>query len=251
MDGFDIGMYRYNSTTDDFDLYPVGVYNPLAVQLFKLEKYTWPDGGTTPPSDTRETDNDCPFDDDDVESSEFGIIIANIVIFITLLVFCATTYLIGKRYFPLRVTRLTVREPYSQSDIVLMVTIGVEFAQAITFGPDLNSLDSFIGDLGDMVSVDLDDLVDLKNGLFWTILHIVHVLVVIWAFSYLFIALKLTARMPNSSIISNIRTLIDLILPVLGGLCFLPIISILLDVFLCYETSGDDMDDAFLLKDCY
>jgi hypothetical protein len=32
---------------------------------------------------------------------------------------------------------------------------------------------------------------------------------------------------------------------------FMPTIAVLSSVFICYETSGDDVDDAFMDKDCY
>jgi hypothetical protein len=40
-------------------------------------------------------------------------------------------------------------------------------------------------------------------------------------------------------------------LPIIGNLFFIPIISFLLDVFVCVETIGDDIDDAVLSKDCH
>ncbi|MEE4247394.1 MAG: hypothetical protein V2I33_18445 [Kangiellaceae bacterium] len=42
-----------------------------------------------------------------------------------------------------------------------------------------------------------------------------------------------------------------ILLPVIGNVLFMPIIGIMLSVFICYETSGEDVNDAFLAKDCY
>ena len=41
------------------------------------------------------------------------------------------------------------------------------------------------------------------------------------------------------------------LIPILSNFFFIPIISILLSVFLCDETTGDDIDDAILVKDCH
>ncbi|CAG9335814.1 unnamed protein product [Blepharisma stoltei] len=38
---------------------------------------------------------------------------------------------------------------------------------------------------------------------------------------------------------------------ILGNLCFIPFVSVLLDVFVCDESIGDSFTDSFLAKDCY
>lgn len=45
--------------------------------------------------------------------------------------------------------------------------------------------------------------------------------------------------------------MVEFLLPVLGNLGFLPIISTLLNVFVCDESIGDGFDESFLAKDCY
>ena len=43
----------------------------------------------------------------------------------------------------------------------------------------------------------------------------------------------------------------DLLMPTFGNVLFLPIVSTLVSVFLCYNASGPDLTDSFLVKDCY
>ena len=43
----------------------------------------------------------------------------------------------------------------------------------------------------------------------------------------------------------------DFIIPVLCNIGFIPIVFTLTEVYMCVETSGDDLTDAFLRKDCY
>ena len=40
-------------------------------------------------------------------------------------------------------------------------------------------------------------------------------------------------------------------LPILSNLAFLPMVYAMTEVFMCVETSGDDLTDSFLRKDCY
>jgi hypothetical protein len=48
-----------------------------------------------------------------------------------------------------------------------------------------------------------------------------------------------------------LKSMSDTFQPIIGNILFLPIVSILLEVFMCTETSGDDLEASFLNKDCY
>lgn len=45
--------------------------------------------------------------------------------------------------------------------------------------------------------------------------------------------------------------MVELFLPILGNMSFLPIISTLFNVFKCTESTGDSFTDSFMDKDCY
>ena len=49
----------------------------------------------------------------------------------------------------------------------------------------------------------------------------------------------------------TMQTVTDMLMPIIGNVCFLPIISVLLEVFLCDQATGNDIADAVLTKDCY
>jgi hypothetical protein len=46
-------------------------------------------------------------------------------------------------------------------------------------------------------------------------------------------------------------TLGENILPFIGNACFIPIVAILMDVFKCTESVGDEFEDAYLDRDCH
>ena len=56
---------------------------------------------------------------------------------------------------------------------------------------------------------------------------------------------------PTSELLKVFRYVASYAIPFIGNVLFIPIISILLSVFLCDQTMGDDIDDAILSKDCY
>jgi hypothetical protein len=105
--------------------------------------------------------------------------------------------------------------------------------------------------MGQAASVDLGNLMSMRNGVFWWVLNIVMGLTIVMLVLYLFNTFAIKERFPESGMMANIKSLSDSVLPIIGNMAFLPIVSILLDVFICTETSGRDLEDAFLHKDCY
>lgn len=45
--------------------------------------------------------------------------------------------------------------------------------------------------------------------------------------------------------------LAEIIIPILGHIGFLPIMSTLFNIFLCDKSIGDEFTDSFMNKDCY
>jgi hypothetical protein len=105
--------------------------------------------------------------------------------------------------------------------------------------------------LGRMASVDLENVIDLREGVFWTVLTVVNCLAVVMFLLYIFNVFAIRGKFPHSGILANLKSLSDTVLPIIGNILFLPIVSILLEIFMCVETSGDDLEDSFLYKDCY
>jgi hypothetical protein len=105
--------------------------------------------------------------------------------------------------------------------------------------------------IGQAVGADLSNLVNMQNGVFWWVLNVVIGLTILMFVLYMFNTFAIEGRFPESGMMANMKSLSDSVLPIIGNMAFLPIVSILLDVFICTETSGSDLDDAYLHKDCY
>lgn len=118
-------------------------------------------------------------------------------------------------------------------------------------GPSLTNIASIFEDMGSASSVNMEDFVDVKNGVFWSIVNVLLALIAVWVFLFIFIVCKCFNRESSNMFISTLSSYSVLILPILGNMFYLPFISMFTSVFVCYETTGDDKDDAFLAKDCY
>ena len=72
----------------------------------------------------------------------------------------------------------------------------------------------------------------------------------------LYVFFRLDEKLERIVLLGNLGWISWLVLPYLGNLCFLPIISILLDVFICghgVAINPDDITykDSVLFRDCY
>lgn len=73
---YEITQISYAEEIKFFNFNRIGTYSSISDTLFNFDPFTWPDGSTDPPSDTRTYTSDCPFDMDLVETSDFGTQVA-------------------------------------------------------------------------------------------------------------------------------------------------------------------------------
>jgi hypothetical protein len=149
------------------------------------------------------------------------------------------TVIIWKRFWRSTIPKLTEPKLMSINDILIMLIVLTDFFQFMAVGPDFSSLSGFIMDMSHAFSVDMSNLVAIKEGFYWIILEAVLVICFIWALLCLMIVQKIDIRFERVSICKNLGLISDNVLPILGNAGFLPIISILLDVYICDEAVGD------------
>jgi hypothetical protein len=159
------------------------------------------------------------------------------------------TAFITKKYWNYYVKPLSDRHKYSFQDMVLIAVLVIDFLQLIAIGPKYEGMIPVIYDAGKMVSVDLSDVVEMKGGLFWIMLDVVYATCLLWFVCCLLVLKNFDLRF-NWYLCKEFGYYAENILPFLSNACFIPIISILTDVFLCTESIGDDYTDSFLDRDC-
>jgi hypothetical protein len=104
------------------------------------------------------------------------------------------------------------------------------------------------------MSVDISNLTTLREGVYWIMLNVVICFCFVWLLLVLVILNKLDIKLERFTICKNLGFVAENVLPVLGNACFLPIISIILDVYVCDKAHGDkpySFSDSFLARDCY
>jgi hypothetical protein len=243
---------EFDTVEDKFKYTYIGTYNPLSTKLFNfIIPFIWPNGWTSPPTDTRTYSQKCPFPDGTDEPSFVGKVIAGLASLTVLLLTVAISITIFKRFWRVSVIPIDVRTEFSQADMILAFGLFADFLQYISMGPDFSDIVQFVATMSEAASLDLANLLTFEEGVFWFVLNVTIGLCVTMFVLYLFNTFGIKDKLPQSGIMANLKTFSDMMLPILGELAFLPIIATLIEVYNCTETTGDDITDAFLHKDCY
>ncbi|CAG9318589.1 unnamed protein product [Blepharisma stoltei] len=238
-----------NSTSE---VYEVGYLEPYSTQILSITNpLIYPDGSSTKPSDIRNINGKCPFPDREIQTFAKG---RGLMFGFCFLVFAITsiiTFIIWQKWWNISVEILEEKKEISTDDFIVGATIPIEFFQFVSMGPNFSVFGSILSNLSSMSTIELEDVIKLQNGVFWIITDIVLVCIAIWAVLCVIVLLRLHERWEELWIFRNLGVIAEYLMPVLGNICFMPFISICLDVFLCDKSIGEDFTDSFLVKDCY
>jgi hypothetical protein len=116
-----------------------------------------------------------------------------------------------------------------------MILGGSIFSDSVQFmamGPAIGSWAYAFQMIGNAASINLENVIDLKNGVFWFVLIVCLAACFVMFIFYLFNIFMLKKILPSSGILANIKSISDMLLPIIGNILFLPIVSTLLEVFI-------------------
>lgn len=134
-------------------------------------------------------------------------------------------------------------------DVLVLFTVLCDYFQFAAVGPNLAGLSHFMMSLSASMGYDMDKLVNITNGVYWVVLDVALALVFVWTIICFLKFTRLDVLL--SKLWSRFEYWTDLLMPALGNLLFLPIISTLTNAFLCFKFTSDSLKDSFLNKDCF
>ncbi|CAG9319127.1 unnamed protein product [Blepharisma stoltei] len=247
-----------NVQADKFDIsgnvipYFIGVLKPFSTQILHITNpLVYPGGTTTKPTDLRNQNSDCPFPDDKVKTFIKGKILIFGICFAIALVSMIITFVIWKRWWNIPIEELKEKQEISFPDLIVAITIAIEFFQYASMGPNISYLSSVMNNFSNSLTLELTNIIKLKNGVFWIIVDAVYGLILLWISMCAVVLFRLDEKYSHFSIFRFVAWLADYMMPILGNLCFIPFISICLDIFVCDQSIGDNFTDSFLSFDCY
>ncbi|CAG9319080.1 unnamed protein product [Blepharisma stoltei] len=251
-------LSKFDVQTNKFDVngnlvkYIIGALRPLSTHILQITNpIIYSDGTTIKPADLRNQDNPCPFPDDSVKTFMKGKILVFGICFSIAFISIIITIYIWKRWWNAQIDELKDKQEVSFPDVIIGATIVIEFFQYSSMGPNFSMISPFLAEISNPFGLELQNIIKLKNGVFWVVVDIVFGSIVIWITMCMVILFRLDEKYARVSPFRLIAWLADYLMPILGNLCFIPFISICLDIFVCDESIGDSFTDSFLAKDCY
>ncbi|OMJ69646.1 hypothetical protein SteCoe_32578 [Stentor coeruleus] len=238
-----------NETTNNFYLKDVMIidrYSTNAITAISEIEWTTQDKST--PTNFRAI-SDCPFDSYLVKNVSrpkkilYGL--STFFAFLTII----SAYLSSKLN-QLTFTQIEEKVPISLSDYIFMSYFFFQIFQYLTQGPDQKTYQYIVNNFQIMISLDFNLYFNLKNEIFWHFFYSVLVLSYLWIFLCIFIMLRIDLRFSSNYIISGISLTCDIFLPLFGHLGFIPMISMLFNIFNCNQGIGNNLTESFLDLDC-
>ena len=192
----------------------------------------------------------CPFDNYLVRDSSLGRLMLYMfsAIFLTLSLIVA--YLAAKSTKLTTFTEMKTSYIITFADMVFLSFFFFEFFQILAEGPDQNSYKSLVNNVQLALSLDFSLYFELKFSTFWVVLYTAIGLTSIWMALCLFVTPNWIHAFQDRLCVDKLIWISDLLLPTIGHIGFLPILSMLMNVFVCNQAIDDGLTNSFLVGDC-
>ncbi|CAG9319079.1 unnamed protein product [Blepharisma stoltei] len=250
-DAYQFDQVTLNQTTGNLSINIAGYLKPFSTQLiYILNPLIYPDGTMKKPSDLRNVNDDCPFPKNKIKTFAKGRGLLFGICFTSAFIAGIVTIVIKKKLWNFAIIELLEPEASFQ-DFIVAATIFIESFQFASMGPDFSVLSTLLYSLTQLTTIDLENFIKFEKGMFWIIVNIVFCGIWLWVLLCIVILLRLHEKYDNLWVFRNLGLLGENLMPILGNLCFIPFISICLDIFQCDQSIGDNFTESFLSKDCY
>jgi len=235
----------------------IGLYNPTSTVLFRFySDLIWCDGGTVVPLDMRLSTIGCPFEDRfNKEFPKGKYLLWGICAFIALLT-AALTAIIWRIAWNRPLEHLLERKELEINDVIVMAGIAIELVQYLSIGPDVTFLSQALFKFMSSTTMDIQDFITYRNGgygLVWTgVVSSVAASILMG----IVVFLHLDVRFDWVPCCKGLGEISEMVVPFVGNLLFLPIISVLMNAYVCVKGTGTDETslgfvDSYLSVDCY
>ncbi|CAG9309874.1 unnamed protein product [Blepharisma stoltei] len=235
---------RIQSLYEDF----VGQYDINSAQLITLYKsILWYDNTTVVPTDTIVYENGCPFPKSKISNSNSGASILYGISAALIAFTIITAFAVWKRFWKnITIKKLSTATRVHFEDYILMWFMAADFFQFISQGPDISELYIWLSKACSYSLIHFDSSV--TGDIYWIYLYSAMIIACFWIFSAFILIFKL--KMLDSWMLRYARKISLLLLPIIGNLLFVPMISVLLSIFQCDKGIGSIITDSFIKNDC-
>ncbi|OMJ84245.1 hypothetical protein SteCoe_14666 [Stentor coeruleus] len=205
----------------------------------------WPEGNKI--SNYR-PENPCNFDSFMVKSSTKGkILLYTICAFCFLVTLIIFIYTLKNKN---NIEPLTHENQLNFEDIAYFAYFPFQFFQFLVMGPDENAYKYLLNNFQVLLALNYDLYFNVKFSLFWYIFTFNFILVTLWILFSLIYILNLDYRYPRFFSSFGFNRILKTIIPIIGHIGYLPLISMLMSIYLCIDGISDKLQDSFMMQDC-
>lgn len=212
----------------------------------QINEFVWPTGGAPP--NIRATSK-CDLDDYNVRDSNEAIRILYIfcaILFVTAAVAAGVTlYKQNLSFCNLENTQVA-----SINDKIFSSYFWLELFQWISIGPSQESYKKVFKNIHILFSVNIVSYFNLEDERFWKAFYAIFGIICIFVFLCIMQFFKVSEKFQRFHILQLIHKFSISFLPIFGHFLFIPVVSTLLDIFMCNNKIGDDLSDSYLDQDC-
>ena len=242
-----IQQLYYNNTLNSTLTINIAVLDRYSAQLITIiNPYEWPTG-TAPPNFLPYSP--CPFDDFQVISSQSGKAILYAICALFFVVALASVVYAEKR-FPNEIKQITEESIISFEDMIFFAYFPFQFFQFITMGPDQGAYHYLVNGFEVLISMDFSIYFNITFDAFWNFHYGVLVATAIFILMMIFYLNQIDTRCAGLWIVHKIDVFSFMIISIIGHIGFLPLFSMLMNIFLCYQGISDQVTDSYLFQDC-
>ncbi|CAG9336167.1 unnamed protein product [Blepharisma stoltei] len=240
--------FRWDEKQNSLDDYLVGKYDWGSTQLFSFyETIIWNDNMTTTYPSDMIMEGECPFDEKLIEYSTKGAAILYGFCFFVLIVAATATNFAWKSWKHIRINNLSVKAQAKFEDYLEHLIIFINFLQFLAMSPDIKEYDEYSSLLAGYIALNLDWMIERNK--FWYFTYIILGAAGTWIYISFNILLAVDAKY-SFFIFYFLGDFAQILVLILGNICFLPIVSFLISVVQCDQAIGNELSNSFVRWDC-
>ncbi|CAG9330730.1 unnamed protein product [Blepharisma stoltei] len=224
---------------NNWEIKIVGVYSPTGSQVFSYtDNIIWPDGTPITPPDVP-IPKSCPYDDSEIEPSTSGHVMVCIIGLIVLFVAILPSICTWKYWKDVKYSEILKKTEMTFYDMVAISRIFIEFFQLVGIAPSIPAIFNMIKFVGNSLSLNLDKMYILDKTYFWISMQAA------------FGALGASFIIRFAYIMKIHVPFVKIIMSSVWDLFYVAILSTLLNVFVCKNGVGEELDETILIFDCF
>lgn len=215
-----------------------------------INDIVWCDGTKVMPNDYRFSLN-CPFDETKATDSKIGYTVLYIVCFIIALITAIISLIMIKTFFAKNYEEINCKKIMTGQDMIVLIVVIIEIFQYLSLGITPTDSSSIIQTLSEVTGVNFRKFLIVENAAYWNMILIS--IIVAWLYCLLCLMIILRSKslvLFRTSIFSILDYFSEYLMPLIGDLSFIPIISVLMNLYVCTLSISNDLTKSYNPHDC-